>query len=168
MILTGYHGTTEESAQSILKNKEYSISSGKTEWLGEGVYFYFEYHEAVKWTVLKKYSSPAVLHNIIHVNDNEYIDLDEKEGKDLFQSVIDRFCESGVPIDNTKEQQNQCAVANEIWKRCKECKLMMGTFHSEKRKMRTLTDPRPTRREFCLRNSDPIKSIVRVEVIQDD
>ena len=168
MILIGYHGTTEKTARAILSGKPYLRSNGKKEWLGEGIYFYFDYKDAVNWTIQKGYANSAVLHNIIQIKNNEFIDLDTEKGKSIFQEVIKAFCESGVPIDNTKEQQNQCAVANMIWDRFEECKLMMGTFHSDRRIMRTLTDPRPTRREFCLRTSDPIKSIVQVEVIQDD
>ena len=57
MLLTGYHGTTQESAKSILKEKQFKLSQSNKEWLGEGIYFYEQFSDASKIFGLEEYGA---------------------------------------------------------------------------------------------------------------
>lgn len=46
MFLTGYHGTTLDDANNIIKDGSFKISNSDTEWLGEGIYYYFNISDA--------------------------------------------------------------------------------------------------------------------------
>lgn len=114
MIIAGYHGTSSESADNIIATNKFELSQGDKEWLGSGIYFYLNYEDAVLWTKSRNIKNPAILHCLIEVKDNEWLDFDSDYGKNIYQKFSDMFAEMGV-VFNT-EQQNQCAVMNFIWK----------------------------------------------------
>lgn len=60
---TGYHGTDCVSAESICEDQCFSISRGNTHWLGDGVYFFVDIHDATWWgqSSKKKNKEPAIL-----------------------------------------------------------------------------------------------------------
>ena len=48
-----YHGTSLENANKICKSSNeinFKISCGKTEWLGNGVYFFDNKQNAIDWS----------------------------------------------------------------------------------------------------------------------
>ena len=88
MYFTGYHGTSKESADAIIKDKKFRISNGEEQWLGDGIYFYPDFGDALNW----KYNDndadvEAVIHAIIRIDDDEYLDLDNEEAKKLFLTI---------------------------------------------------------------------------------
>jgi hypothetical protein len=83
MYLTGYHGTSKKNGYDIVKSKHFNISISSTEWLGSGIYFYCEFSDALKWS-----SDNMVLHAVIYVEEDEYIDLDSENGLMIYDSVI--------------------------------------------------------------------------------
>lgn len=40
MQLIGYHGTSEDGCKGILRDKRFKCSTGNSQWLGDGVYFF--------------------------------------------------------------------------------------------------------------------------------
>ena len=42
MLITGYHGTSLNNAHNILNEGKFKISNTDTEWLGSGIYFYYD------------------------------------------------------------------------------------------------------------------------------
>ena len=88
MYFTGYHGTNKESADAILNDKGFLISKGEEHWLGDGIYFYPDFGDALNWKYEASDSEvEAVLHTIIRVEDDEYLDLDNEEAKKLFLKI---------------------------------------------------------------------------------
>ena len=49
MDTVGYHGTSEDSAQSILSSQNMYPSNGLDEWLGRGYYFFVDLDDAKWW-----------------------------------------------------------------------------------------------------------------------
>ena len=58
---TGYHGTTEDHARSILKEKQFITSTKDTEWLGRGVYFFKHARHAEFWAKAECRKSKNIL-----------------------------------------------------------------------------------------------------------
>lgn len=152
VFLTGYHGTDLASANSIIKENRYNISSSDTEWLGSGIYFYSSITDAYNWK-----ESKAILHSVIKINDDEYLDIDSEEGIKIFQDIIDFICESHCVEICGSTQKNQCAVARMIWDTYPKLKVISASFATEKTKLKTLIDKRHRRKEFCVRNNSSIK-----------
>lgn len=163
MIITGYHGTSCESADNIIRTKEFKISQGNKEWLGNGIYFYVNYEDATRWTKSRQIENPAVLHCLIEVQDDEFIDFDSDEGKKIVEQLKTALVVAGIKYESP--QQNQCALMNLIWNKISKVKVLMGSFATQKSILPTLIDGRNKRKEFCVRSNEEIKSIVKLEVI---
>lgn len=154
MFLTGYHGATQEKADRIEREGEFPLSHGNKEWLGTGIYFYFSIGDAYDWR-----SSDIIYHTVIKVDDDEYLDLDTSEGKRLVEKIVEYiYSQKSSNRPNWHAiQENQCAAMQMIWDSYPKVKVMSATFHRERRKVPLLIDPRPTRKEFCVRDNSSIK-----------
>ena len=116
MLITGYHGTTEKAAESILQDKRFYKSSGDMEWLGTGIYFYVNFADAYNWHLSEGEAEPrAVLHSVIKIKDEEYLDLDTPAGKAILRDIVWFLANQAEVVISTSAQHNQCAVANLIW-----------------------------------------------------
>lgn len=155
MYLTGYHGTTLESANNIIEEGKFNISDSNTEWLGKGIYFYFDITDAYNWR-----DTEAILHSVIKINDNEYLDIDTDDGATIYNEIIDYISTiQGKEIDTSTKnsQKNQCAVMKMMWDLNPNIKAISASFATTPTKVRTLLDKRPRRKEFCVRDNDVIK-----------
>lgn len=154
MFLTGYHGTSLENGHKIIENQQFNISDGKKEWLGKGIYFYFSFTDAYNWR-----DSDAIIHSVIKIGEDEYLDIDSKEGERIYNGILDVISsvQSKTIYSNASPQENQCAVMKMIWGQQPKIKVISASFATEPTKIRTLIDKRPRRKEFCVRNNDCIK-----------
>ena len=159
MLITGYHGTTEESANDILSSREYLISNGEEEWLGNGIYFYPNINDAYNWR-----NCEIILHTVIRVNDDELLDIDTIEGIIVYNAVVN-YLSSLIISDAviSSPQKNQCAVMNLIWDTYDKVKVISASFATKKTELKTLIDTRPKRKEFCVRNNDSIVLIQEIK-----
>lgn len=163
MLITGYHGTTRYCADKILQEKHFQPSVGKDEWLGTGIYFYREYRDALGWQLKNStMQAEAVLHAVVYVPDDAYLDLDTEEGHYVVRETL-RYLQKNKYISDTNAQINQCAVMNLIWDTSPELQLLLASFASERTQIRMLTDARERRREFCVRSNESILSIQEIE-----
>lgn len=154
MFISGYHGTSLTSAQSIINEKAFHISTGDKEWLGNGIYFYFGINDALEWK-----EAEAIIHTIINVDEDEFLDLDTTEGKRIIRRVKE-LLKNKYSLTFSKEdkavQNNQCAVMKTIWEINDSISVMAASFPKEPSLIRTLLDEREKRREFCVRSNKPL------------
>ena len=158
MYLTGYHGTSNEYAENILANQRFLPSTGEKEWLGHGIYFYPNFEDALNWAKEHYPNNEAVIHVLIHVNDNEIIDLNTIKGKNLFHNTVN-IIGRWSKLSETQIQKNQCIVCNTIWEVYKNVKVLKSYFGKEKTQFLTLIDSREQRLEFCVRDNSIIRGI---------
>lgn len=156
MFLTGYHGTTAKSAEGIIKDDRFNHSKSDIEWLGEGIYFYFDFSDAYNWR-----DTEAVIHSIIKVPDDEYLDMNTPAGKRLFDDVAELLKdELEREIDQAEPdaiQKNQCAIMKSIWDKSPSISVISASFPVNPKIMKTMFESRKLRREFCVRNNSFIK-----------
>lgn len=160
MFLTGYHGTSNESADNILKENFFKPSESDEEWLGRGIYFYFDFADAYEWR-----NNESILHSIIKIDDDEYLDLDTEEGLNICRKAIDKIIEYGIVTDlknKNMAQKNQCAVMNCIWKLSDTIKVMSRSFPRERKVIEMIMDERSLRKEFCVKDNSCIKFTQRI------
>ena len=167
MYLTGYHGTTLENAYKILSEGKFNASDNDTDWLGKGIYFYFDFNDAINWR-----NADAVLHSVIKIDHSEYLDIDSNQGKKIYEQIVDIIAslqEKEVSTSSKNTQKNQCAVMRMIWETYPKVSVISASFPTEKTKMRTMIDVRKRRKEFCVRNNRFIKctQIIRKDDIND-
>ena len=154
MFLTGYHGTSLDNGHNIVETKQFNISTGPKEWLGSGIYFYFLFADAYNWR-----DSDAIIHSIIEIDEDEYLDIDTKEGEEIYNKIIGIISSMQQKniFPNASPQENQCSVMKMIWEQVPKIKVISAGFPTEPTKIKTLIDKRCRRREFCVRSNDCIK-----------
>ena len=153
MLLTCYHGTTLESAAKITETGKFNLSSGDKEWLGTGIYFFFDIDDALNWR-----NAEAVIHAIIEVDSGAYLDLASERGKKLCKNVMDYLTSIESKIVTSKDEEaNQCSVANLIWASCPEILALTCAFPTQQKSIPTIMEYRHMRREICLRDNSPIR-----------
>ncbi len=162
MCLKGYHGTSREKAENILRDKAYHISKGPEHWLGDGIYFYFECKDAQDWCLKRGIQEGAVLCSTVEYNQDEYLDIDEENGRKFLRETL-KLMEEVFHIKLSTEakdtQKNQCAMINTLWKVNPKLMVVMASFPTAPRKKDApalLSETRELRREFCVRNNQRI------------
>lgn len=161
MFLTGYHGTSNENADNILKENKFRLSDSDKEWLGRGIYFYFNFEDAYEWR-----NNESILHSVIKIKDEEYLDIDTEEGNRICNGAIALLIKYNMlsnPKDKKLAQINQCAVMNYIWRLSHTIKVMSKSFPKEPKNIEMIMDIRPMRKEFCVRDNDCIKFTQRMK-----
>lgn len=114
--------------------------------------FYFKFSDAFEWR-----DSEVILHSVICVNDEEFIDLEAPEGTEVYDAAVKYICDCIGMEPSKNAMANQCAVANIIWDTNPGIKVLASSFAKEKTKPKTLMDSRKRRREFCVRNNEYIR-----------
>lgn len=103
--IEGYHGTDKEKIESIcLNNFEINKDYENKLFLGFGVYFFFEYEDAVDWNIKKlkddlnrvpKYdelkNKKGVIKADLKFQDTDVIDLDDKETLFKFELLVEKY-----------------------------------------------------------------------------
>lgn len=163
MIITGYHGTSNENADNIINNKLFNPSDSEKDWLGKGIYFYEKYIDAAMWKNKDGKMSEVVLHSILQIDDNAYLDFDKDEGKKLFEGMMGIIIKSGLKISDKSAQRNQCSVMNYIWQKFPEIQAVFASFPKEPSRYPVMLQYRKLRREFCVRNNSSIKNTIVLE-----
>ena len=166
MSITGYHGTSVAMGEQILKEKLFQLSRKNTDWLGTGIYFHFEYPDAKNWAMGRHKRNWAVLQVLVDVDmrsDDEYIDFDFGTGKEIYRKTIDELQKIRPDWITESAQENQCLVANFIWKEFPEVKCLAAAFPTIRTRVRLVKDPRRMRREFCVRDNGCIKNVQLLE-----
>lgn len=88
--IIGYHATEEENEASIKEHNFWPSTSAK-EWLGKGAYFFVEgetlpdaVQNAKSWASYKRFNRYIVLEATIEVEEEVYLDLTQKKGREVF------------------------------------------------------------------------------------
>lgn len=125
ITLESYHGTTKHCADNIRKNG-FRISKKTNEWLGFGVYFFYDRADAEYWSKACQHknteqpTTPTVLCATLSCSNDEYADLNNPEMMDKLELYCDTvFSDAhsngkGMPYFNTKEER-MCFWCN-LWK----------------------------------------------------
>ena len=147
MLITGYHGTTETYAHNILAEGEYH---------GNGIYFYEQFSDAFNWRP-KSGQEKVVLHSVVKIADDEYLDIDSPEGERAWRGILEYICKVECIKLTGTPQENQCAACRMLWDSNPDIKVVAGSFATMPSQVKVLIDKRIRRREFCVRNNEPIK-----------
>lgn len=113
-----YHGTEDCNVPKILK-EGFLISDKKTEWLGEGIYFYDNILRAKNW--VRNSQQSAIVQVQVQVDNELILDFRKYEHREKFKKVVDKYLnEKKITIlaPNTLDLENKKAYI-----RCGTCNL---------------------------------------------
>ena len=88
-----YHGTSLENANKICKSSNeinFKISCGKTEWLGNGVYFFDNKQNAIDWSKkVRQFEEIGIVSAMIKADEEKVFDL---VGNPKQLKLFDKMC----------------------------------------------------------------------------
>ena len=108
----GHHGTDKGSGHIILKTKIFNVSKKVGLWLGDGIYFFENKksmaHEWCKSDGFKKnYKEYCIIETNIKVDNNEVLNLDDKEGQEIFhlqrEGLVKRLSKTQYGVKTTTQ-----------------------------------------------------------------
>jgi hypothetical protein len=108
--VTGYHGCTQEAAESILSSGEFRRSREEYDWLGEGFYFFeFAPFRAWQWAQAvadRVGGSPAVIEARVELGRCvNLLDAAHMDGlPDVYGAVCEKYEESGLRVPRNTER----------------------------------------------------------------
>ena len=184
-ILTGYHGTTKEKSESILK-QGFKISKSqeqKYEWLGDGIYFWDDIFYAVQWNIInmeKNYNDKneknlmnyAIIKSKIIVNKSKLFDISSPEGSIIYsklkKKLEKKLIESGSEklVEKLKKQSDKFWINiledNDFFK---EFDVIMAEFKNKKRNEKYKDDILlNVQKQICVKNQ---KCIITSKLYRD-
>lgn len=135
----GYHGTTQDKADVIVRAQTFLDSSKDNEWLGAGVYFFAYLGHAKWWVAAKRYrgTETSILKSCLEYTDEQLLDLDDPEQLKKVNEVVGEAVrianESGlttpsVNLKEVSESQKWNFVCNTFRSICPEIGITMYTF----------------------------------------
>lgn len=98
-IIVGYHATSRENIESILKNGFVESKASKGHWLGKGIYLFENLYYAIEWGILGVIKSDINDYNIIKktcgiliidldIENYKVIDFSEPQGYVIFERLL--------------------------------------------------------------------------------
>ncbi|WP_022653818.1 hypothetical protein [Aquaspirillum serpens] len=125
-ICTGYHGTSEENAKSIVATK-FRLSQEGDEYLGTGVYFFVDgiccpITAGKRWAVSKHSDAPSVVRADIQLSGSNILDLREvehiKKFNELKKNFFEKLEKEGIFLvtfpNKRRKWDDKCKIANFI------------------------------------------------------
>lgn len=115
----GFHSTLLERAKSIL-GSNFRTSSGKTTYLGDGVYFFENDHKIAVEFVVCKYNEGryGVLESIIRAKHANILDVSSPEGEEFFHAhrtrILDTIGRENLSVIVPSDRNIDCFVINSI------------------------------------------------------
>lgn len=103
--IDGFHGTDMKHVDSILE-QGFMPSIGDGEWLGDGAYFFIRginenpEKQAEQWAIISSwnkkkkkydYEEYAVLHGVIEVDEDKFLDLTKSDGVEVLDYLQERY-----------------------------------------------------------------------------
>ena len=110
VVINGFHGTTEDAARKILKNREFSYNNSDNHWLGQGVYFFRDDPEqAMSWALqrVNNEENAVVISTVIDVDTKSFLDLNTRTGILTFDKLLkDIEQKVGFNIEKRSDDEN--------------------------------------------------------------
>ncbi|MCD9020242.1 hypothetical protein [Cohnella silvisoli] len=124
MILTLFHGNTQSAIDEMVNARqllEKFRSTGDSHYLGDGFYFYNDPIQAEVWAKMKVNRNPkyfgenwAVMKCDIKVEEDRFLDLDNREEQDFFFSEMIRLYEQLETRNLELMEYNDAYLCNHI------------------------------------------------------
>lgn len=144
-----YHKAGYENIIKSIKWQSFFTSVGDDQWLGDGIYFWQRFEDAVWWP--KKYINPVILVVDLECEEDKFLDLDDPETrKDFYIYIKDAFEElAALGIDiQTKENVLINGASCNYFKKMNPVELIRYSF-----------PPKSNRPQFCATEAKTAKNI---------
>lgn len=184
--LTGYHATTKDRGQEILKNG-FNISKSQNdnyEWLGDGVYFWDDDYYAVQWNMidLEKKNKDKSIENLneytiiksdIKVNKLKLFEISSPEGSFIYNDFKNKLKNKFIENGCEKYVEELMKSSDKFWINLLEDNgffndfdVVTAIYKNEKSKEKYKDNVvLNTQKQICVKN---IKCIINSEIYNDE
>lgn len=136
--IKGYHGTSRQQGENILKTQHFLFSCKENEWLGKGAYFFAYLQDAVEWTKHNRFSrkDTMIMSAQLSCDDEEHLDLDNPEIYEFFQEAINQIMESvhleeSFDLHSLTKEERMCLYCDILQDYYPEIKIRSYTFQKQ-------------------------------------
>lgn len=128
--MIGYHGTTKENAEQIVKSQHFYDSDSDHEWLGRGVYFFSFKGHAQWWNDIRfRRGETEILRAHLVYERWQLWDLDDPEKLDALDRIMDTYLRAGESAGSKDPRLRTAANLDTVEKReCFACNLLKDQF----------------------------------------
>lgn len=148
-----YHKAGVEKAEKAIRDQRFFVGTDKKLWLGNGVYFWQEYKDALWWDGHYKY--PVILIVDLECETSRFMDLDDEIVKEVFYNYMlfsaQQFIKHGFNIITDNDEIISAGSCNYV-KAKFGIELIRYSFPGE--------SGRP---QFCATTTRPAKNIRRYD-----
>ena len=160
-FVTGYHKSRLERATKIVQFKSFTISTGDTMWLGDGIYFWDTLEDA-KWWNEDIYVDGAILSAQLTCDYDNFLDLDTPVHMSQLVAYVDAF-KAQIAEDGTVDLDFQNAIQIRaffctLYKKDKGIQLMKHSFPWLKKNSAGFKDVYK-RTQYCATSNEIIDNI---------
>lgn len=166
MILNyvGYHGTSEEKGNQILKCGYFKWSDGEDEWLGSGIYFFERSgYYAIWWASdIKHFVNYRILKADITLESEKILDLTVPSNTDELDYYANMLMQKKAKTKSFAHKEiNDNLVINYIYNNIQKFDAVIGIFDQTRYKRKALYKSRilPHQIQVCIRNTPCITNI---------
>lgn len=146
--IDGFHGTDMKHVDSIIHNG-FRSSVGNKEWLGDGTYFFVKGInknpdiQAEQWAIISSwnkkkkkndYDAYAVLHGVIEVDENKYLDLTEPDGVAILNYIQEKYTDKLAEIGKTLNSIDGYLINFARGEKLIDLEVVKGNFYIKLRK----------------------------------
>lgn len=158
ILLKGFHTTTSQNARKIKSNNEFKPSTKINEWLGEGIYFWLTYTDALYWFE-KSYlfiDEMCIISVNLCLNEDKILDLDSSENMNILIDFVNAYNSEMVKVSKklpTFKSMNEkrCFYCN-LYKRKYSLDAIIFTFSQEYNNVGFAVK----RKQICVHNAKAI------------
>lgn len=137
--ITGYHATSQENANRIIKETFTINKKRSNEWLGHGIYLFKHKTDAKSWADRTYYCQPdpSLIKCFVEIEKEKYLDLDDPEKLNgyvkYFDEVLELLSKENKVVLFKSKEEAMCWGLN-IYKRNKNIDAIAYTFTNNRTK----------------------------------
>lgn len=156
-----FHKTTPESASKILQFSTFPISTGQTQWLGDGVYFWEQLSDA-EWWRSKQYKHGTILSAELRCETKKFLDLDDSQSMDRMATFASEWKRKtkGKRINFSSDKQMHSFFSN-LYKKAYDISLIKYSFPWTEKNPAGFQVVR-RRSQYCATSNEIINNIQKI------
>lgn len=164
-LYVGYHGTNVLAAEKIISSQKFILSTGEDEWLGIGVYFFWDADDAGWWCAdCLKLKTYTVLQADLEAS--TVVDFVHRRGDlESFKKFCNQVKDKSSKMGNGKKRQNYMGLAIKMMVALQKPDIIIGGFDQNRKiwfnnaELKSKFPLVVSQVQMCVLNRDCIKNI---------
>jgi len=160
----GFHGTSKDFCEEIIRTRYFKFSTGEEEWLGKGIYFFQDYiQHAVDWCIrVRKIPKWAVLK--VEICSDKVIDLLDHTHLESLKTLENEIAGRYTKIKSGEKRKLINSVLLDTLYKLEPFDLVRAVFEVPHTGPIKRTNLRYFQIQLCVKQRDCIKSVEEARI----